>query len=66
MEVPLLVLWGGEGNLRDAPVLEEWRKRARDVRGQAVAGSGHYIPEEQPQAVIDAISRFASERLDAA
>jgi haloacetate dehalogenase len=59
--VPLLVLWGGEGNLRDAPVLEEWRKRARDVRGQAVAGSGHYIPEEQPQAVVEAITRFASE-----
>jgi haloacetate dehalogenase len=60
IEVPVLVLWGGEGNLRDAPVLDEWRRRARQVRGQPVAGSGHYIPEEQPQAVIEAIRKFAA------
>jgi haloacetate dehalogenase len=62
IQAPLLVLWGAEGNLRDAPVLEEWQKRARDVRGHGVPGSGHYIPEEQPQAVIEAVGRFASER----
>ena len=61
IEVPLLLLWGAEGNLRDAPVLEEWRKRAVDVRGHAVPGSAHYIPEEQPEAVIGAIARFAAE-----
>jgi pimeloyl-ACP methyl ester carboxylesterase len=62
IQVPLLVLWGGEGNLRDAPVLAEWQKRARVVSGRAVAGSGHYIPEEQPQAVVSAIRAFALER----
>ena len=61
IEVPLLVVWGGEGNLADAPVLEEWRKRARDVRGQAVPGSGHYIPEEQPEAVVEAVKGFATD-----
>lgn len=60
IEMPLLVLWGAEGNLRDAPVLEEWQKRARDVRGHPVAESGHYIPEEQPAAVVDAITEFAT------
>jgi haloacetate dehalogenase len=62
LEIPLLVLWGAEGNLRDAPVLEEWQERAREVRGHAVPGSGHYIPEEQPQAVSEAVGRFAAER----
>jgi haloacetate dehalogenase len=57
--VPLLVLWGAEGNLRDAPVLEEWRRRATDVRGEPIAGSAHYIPEEQPQAVVEALLAFA-------
>jgi pimeloyl-ACP methyl ester carboxylesterase len=28
------------------------------VEGRAVLGSGHFIPEEQPAAVIDAILRF--------
>jgi haloacetate dehalogenase len=60
IEVPVLLLWGAEGNLRDAPVLEEWRKRARDVRGHPVPDSGHYIPEEQPEAVREAISQFAA------
>jgi haloacetate dehalogenase len=62
IEVPLLVLWGAEGNLRDAPVLQEWRLRATSVEGHPIAESGHYIPEEQPQAVIDVIATFAAER----
>ncbi|MDQ3811511.1 MAG: alpha/beta hydrolase, partial [Chloroflexota bacterium] len=60
IQVPLLVLWGGEGNLRDAPVLEEWRRRAVDVRGGPIAGSAHYIPEEQPQGVVEAVLTFAA------
>ena len=61
IRVPLLVLWGGEGNLRDAPVLEEWRQRAADVRGRPIPGSAHYIPEEQPEQVVRAITEFADE-----
>jgi haloacetate dehalogenase len=59
--VPLQILWGGAGNLRDAPVLDEWRQRAADVRGRAIEGSAHYIPEEQPEQVIRAIEEFAAE-----
>ena len=59
--VPLQILWGGAGNLRDAPILDEWRRRAEDVRGQAIEGSAHYIPEEQPDQVVRAIVEFADE-----
>ncbi|MBA2447143.1 MAG: alpha/beta hydrolase [Chloroflexi bacterium] len=59
--VPLQILWGGAGNLRDAPILDEWRRRAEDVRGRAIEGSAHYIPEEQPDQVVRAIVEFADE-----
>jgi haloacetate dehalogenase len=61
IQVPLQLLWGDKGNLRDAPVLEEWQKRAISVRGHAARESGHFIPEEQPEQVIQAINEFADE-----
>jgi pimeloyl-ACP methyl ester carboxylesterase len=61
IQVPLQLLWGEQGNLRDAPVLEEWQKRAISVRGHVVRESGHFIPEEQPEQVVQAIHEFADE-----
>ena len=59
--VPLQVLWGELGNLYDEPVLDLWRNVAEDVRGTVVLGSGHYIPEEQPDEVIHLLNEFADE-----
>jgi pimeloyl-ACP methyl ester carboxylesterase len=61
IQVPLQLLWGEKGNLRDAPVLEEWQMRAISVRGHVIRESGHFIPEEQPEQVIQAINKFADE-----
>ena len=56
---PTLVLWG-EGRAAQAQdMLAAWKARCERVEGGPVAGSGHFIPEEQPQAVIDALVRFA-------
>ena len=55
--VPLLVLWGeksGQGSGYD--VLSVWREHAGDVRGHAIA-SGHFIPEEAPDAAYTALRR---------
>ncbi|OGK98097.1 MAG: alpha/beta hydrolase [Candidatus Rokubacteria bacterium RIFCSPHIGHO2_12_FULL_73_22] len=59
--VPTLVLWGGAGRVpQAADMLGVWRARcAGPVTGHAVPDSGHFIPEEQPQAVVDAILAFA-------
>ena len=54
---PLLVLWGEAGNVATLNPLEAWRVWADDVRGQAMRG-GHYVPEEDPQGVIDALGAF--------
>jgi haloacetate dehalogenase len=56
--MPLLVLWGtrsGQGSGYD--VLSVWREHATDVRGQAIA-SGHFLPEEAPDATYAALRTF--------
>ena len=62
LDVPALLLWGDRGNLVGQPVLDIWREVARDVRGHAIAGCGHYLPEEQPEAVARHLLDFANER----
>ncbi len=61
IQIPLQLLWGEKGNLRDAPVLEEWQKRALSVRGHVIHSSGHFVAEEQPEQVVQAINAFADE-----
>ena len=59
--VPTLVLWGESARTAQAgDMLGVWRARcAGVVDGYPVADCGHFIPEEQPAAVIDAILKFA-------
>lgn len=55
---PLLVLWGEKGFVgRKYDVLTTWRERAIDVRGHAIA-SGHFLPEEAPDATYEALIAF--------
>jgi haloacetate dehalogenase len=59
VRVPTLVLWGGAGRPPQAPdMLAVWRERCERVEGGPVPDSGHFIPEEQPAAVLDALFRF--------
>lgn len=57
---PLLVLWGAEGGLAQSEVLPIWKEHHTDsqlVTGHAVPG-GHYVPEEAPVALVDALGSF--------
>lgn len=55
IEAPLLVLWGDKGIIgRCFDPLALWRQRARRVVGGPLH-CGHYIPEEAPDAVLDAV-----------
>jgi pimeloyl-ACP methyl ester carboxylesterase len=61
---PTLVLWGEGRSPQAADMLGVWKARcASTVAGHAVRGSGHFIPEEQPQAVVDAVLEFAGEEV---
>uniref|UniRef100_UPI0033228EA3 alpha/beta fold hydrolase n=1 Tax=Streptomyces sp. NPDC000594 TaxID=3154261 RepID=UPI0033228EA3 len=54
--VPLLVLGGGDSNY---PYLRDLMPaKGTDVTVREVADCGHYIPEEKPRAVIDALTDF--------
>ena len=56
---PMLAVWSGtlRGRTRPEDPLETWRQYARDVRGFA-AESGHFIPEEAPDAIRAPIADF--------
>ena len=56
IKTPLLILWGANGvvgNLWD--VLQGWKNLADDVRGFGIEDCGHFVPEGQPQIVLDAL-----------
>jgi haloacetate dehalogenase len=62
LAMPLLALWGAEGVVeRCFKPLDEWRKLAEDVRGQALP-CGHYIPEEAPEALLEQALPFLLEK----
>ncbi len=52
LTMPLLVLWGAQGVIeRCFAPLEEWRRVASEVDGEALS-CGHYIPEEAPEPLL--------------
>ncbi|MDT7627120.1 MAG: haloacetate dehalogenase, partial [Pseudonocardiales bacterium] len=57
-EMPMLVLWGEQGALASASLLSNWQRHAHDVRGQAIADSGHFLPEEAPEGVARELRAF--------
>ena len=58
VRAPLLVLWGERGLVgRTYDVPATWREKADDVRGHALP-TGHYLPEEAPEAVAEALAGF--------
>lgn len=58
LTMPLLALWGAHGWVGHGyDVLAEWRRVAADVRGAAL-DCGHYLPEEVPEALGDALLPF--------
>jgi haloacetate dehalogenase len=61
IECPLLALWGRHGVIEKCfDALADWKKVARDVRGQAL-DCGHYLAEEKPQEVLELTSAFFGE-----
>ncbi|MBI1848345.1 MAG: alpha/beta hydrolase [Candidatus Rokubacteria bacterium] len=59
IRAPTLVLWGGARRTPQAQdMVAIWKPRCEQVEGHAIPDSGHFIPEEQPQAVADAILKF--------
>ncbi len=61
LECPVLVLWAAKGAIEaHFDCLDLWRRRAEDVRGEALPG-GHYLAEELPELVADRLIGFFQE-----
>ncbi len=55
---PVQILWGEFGKMHTMfDVLETWRAKATDVRGQPLP-CGHFIPEEAPEALLAELEPF--------
>ena len=55
---PLLVLWGAKGLMHKCyDVLDTWRAKAIDARGQPL-DCGHFLPEEAPAETLAALLGF--------
>jgi haloacetate dehalogenase len=57
IDAPTLVLWGSHGIPAEASPLDAWRPWCPEVQGRAV-DCGHFLPEENPQATLDALVPF--------
>lgn len=62
IQCPILCLWGGaraKGGPKSESPLDIWKTWcANEVTGQAVAESGHFIPEEAPETVLSHVKPF--------
>ena len=60
LDMPVLVLWGAQGVVHRcfAPV-DEWSRVALNVRGHPLP-CGHYIAEEAPERLLEAVLPFLS------
>jgi pimeloyl-ACP methyl ester carboxylesterase len=63
LTMPVLALGGGYiptfgGNITMPTVIYGMKILAQNVTGITVPNSGHYIPEEQPQFVIEQLAKF--------
>ena len=58
LKMPVLALGGGEGFGRRELTLESMQRVAEDVRGGVIEGAGHFLPEEKPDEIAQALLSF--------
>lgn len=56
LKMPVLAVQADQGSMPD--LVAELRAVATDVKGTAITSCGHYIPEEQPQALARELDNF--------
>jgi haloacetate dehalogenase len=58
VQCPLQALWGEFGKMHDIyDVLATWQEKATTVTGRTLK-SGHFIPEEAPDELIEELNKF--------
>jgi len=63
IKTPLLVLWGANGVVGKLwDILQGWKDLAEDVSGFGLPDCGHFVPEEKPQIVLEALGAFLEQK----
>jgi len=57
-KIPMLILWGEKDFVFDMDYFDEWRRRFPYAETHTFAHAGHYVLEDEPEAVIDKIGLF--------
>ena len=60
INVPTLILRGESDGVVGQDYVNNWAAGLANASSQTIADAGHYIPNEQPQAFIDAVRAFAA------
>ncbi|WP_244869470.1 alpha/beta fold hydrolase [Veillonella magna] len=59
LHTPLLVLWGNNGIVGKLwDVVAGWKEKASNVVGYGIPDCGHFVPEEQPEFVLEKLLPF--------
>ena len=56
--LPMLICWGQHDFVFDLDYLREWQRRFPDAQAHLFDKAGHYLLEDEPQAVTRAIQHF--------
>ncbi len=56
--LPILICWGRHDFVFDGDYLDEWRRRFPAAQVRVFDGAGHYLLEDQPQAVARQVRAF--------
>jgi pimeloyl-ACP methyl ester carboxylesterase len=59
ISIPVLALGADQGSAPD--LTEKLKPLCTDLRGDLITDSGHYIPEEQPEALTERLTAFVKE-----
>jgi len=60
VQTPTLLIWGGEDNVVPPVCGEQYVRALPHARLETVAGAGHFVELEEPEAVADLIVRHAA------
>ena len=58
LEVPVLLLWGMRDPVFQPVFVDQWRELLPQAEVIELADASHFLVEDQPEAVTDAIGRF--------
>jgi haloalkane dehalogenase len=55
LDIPVTLVWGMRDPVFQPPFMEQWRELFPDARVIELADAAHFVPEDRPDAVIEAL-----------